>query len=300
MRYFTLDCIRCIAIILLLLGHISRKIHSPLGLHFGIQNFYYVTFGGLAVTIFLILSGASLEVNYGDRKIKYFLFLLKRFLRIYPVYYLSLIFGIFVFAIKSYQTTGDFFAHFKKLHISHILLSLSGGFAYAGKWGGPFVGTSWFIALIMTMYIFYPFLSRQIKKNTIISISILFAISLLSRFILGSYKIIPMRPLDWFPLCRIFEFSLGIFLAGRFLNKETSSNLVELSFLESFIKFISEISFPLFLVHYTLLDYIPYLMNKGISQLYSIIIFLIVSIAISYIILAIDKRLQAIFLKKIF
>jgi peptidoglycan/LPS O-acetylase OafA/YrhL len=297
MRYFGLDLIRCVAIVLLLLAHIGQTINSPLGSFFGIPHFYYVSLGGLAVTIYLILSGASLELNYGGRNIKYFQFILKRCIRIYPVYYLSLLFGIVIYFIRFYYASGDFSTGFLKLGIRDIVLSITGGYALAGEWGGPFVATSWFIVLIMTMYFLFPFLSREIGKHKIVSIVVLFLISFLSRFILGKYEILPNRPLDWFPLCRIFEFSLGILLAivlqGRSLNNRESPRHVF-----SFVQFISKISFPLFLVHYPLLFIIPFLTSRGAYQLLAICLFVIISLTASWIILAIDDRLQEHFQKQ--
>ena len=64
MRFIGLDLVRCLAIALLLLAHIGYAIKSPIGNAFGLRNFYYVSFGGLAVTIFLILSGVVLELQY--------------------------------------------------------------------------------------------------------------------------------------------------------------------------------------------------------------------------------------------
>jgi len=87
-RFFLLDVIRTIAISLVLVAHIAQRIGSPLGKFGGINNFYYVSLGGLAITVFLILSGICLELNYGN-KFNYLKFMVRRILRIYPVYYLE-------------------------------------------------------------------------------------------------------------------------------------------------------------------------------------------------------------------
>jgi peptidoglycan/LPS O-acetylase OafA/YrhL len=289
-RFIGLDLIRCVAIGLLLMAHIGQTIKSPIGRLFGFPHFYYVSFGGLAVTIFLILSGVVIELQYGKKNINYLQFIVKRILRIYPVYYMSLLFGIVIYSIHSYNDTGHIFANFSKFDIGDIILSLTGGYAFVGKWGGPFVTTSWFVSLIITMYIFFPFLSGEIKKRPFVSISVLFLISVLSRLILGRYVILPTRPLDWFPLCRIFEFSLGIYLA-IILPNNSYNFLKSTGNLGFVISFISALSFPLFLVHYPLLFIINYLTGHGVNQQLSIFYYVSITLIFSWIILAIDNKI---------
>jgi hypothetical protein len=50
-------------------AHIGQSIDSPWGDAFGVPNFYYVTLGGVAVMIFLALSGAVLQLQYGHKSI---------------------------------------------------------------------------------------------------------------------------------------------------------------------------------------------------------------------------------------
>lgn len=295
MRYISLDLVRCVAICLLLMSHIGQTIGSPLGIFFGIPHFYHVSFGGLAVTIFLILSGIVLELQYGNKNINTPKFLIKRILRIYPVYYLSLLFGIVVYSMKSYYYTGNIISNFSSLGVHDIILCITGAYAFVGEWGGPFVDTSWFIALIITLYLFYPFLSIKIKKNPNTYICVIFFISVLSRLILGKYQILPMRPLDWFPLSRIFEFSLGIYLVTILPQK--AFNLLESKKPYSFlISFLSTLSFPLFLVHAPFLFIIKYLPMRGTNHLLSILCYLSVSVLFSWILLEIDKRFPRSFL----
>jgi peptidoglycan/LPS O-acetylase OafA/YrhL len=298
-RSIILDAARCIAIVLLLLAHIGQTLRHPVGGFFGIPDFYCVSLGGLAVTLFLLISGTVLERQYGQKHIKYIQFIVKRCLRIYPVYYMSLPIGIVIFFLRSYYDTGHWLESFSKLGIGDIVLTVSGGYAFAGQWGGPFVATSWFIALIMTMYLLFPFLSRAIKKRPASSFCLLLLISFLSRFILGRYDILPQRPLDWFPLCRIFEFSLGIYLAillpKRWFNDPGPSLRSG-----SWISLISEISFPLFLAHYPLLSILRYLIVKGFHPALPICFFLLLSLTASWLILSIDRKLpRSLMMKKI-
>ncbi len=289
MRSIYIDIFRCIAILLLLLAHISQITGSPFGLFFGIPNFYWVSLGGFAVTLFLVISGAAIELTYSQSKISFFHFLAKRVLRIYPLYYLSLLLGLIVYGFKSYYVTGHIFSFFSRLSPYDIFLSLTAGYAFAGKWGGPFLTTSWFIILIMTLYIFYPFLSWIINKRPALSFAVLLGISVISRLILGSHNILPYRPLDWFPLCRVFEFSLGIYLV-KYRPKNIPDSFKVSAPLSSVILWISMISFPLFLVHYPLIFIIPLLAGHGISTIFAIVLFLLISVLFSWLILKLDQR----------
>lgn len=289
MRLFYLDLLRCIAIIFLLISHIGLKLNSSFVYWGSIYGFYNASFGVVAVTIFLIISGAVLEYNYGNSIINVPQFMIKRILRIYPVYYLSLILGICVFSFRSYYLTGSFLYNFKQLGLSDIILSITASYAYVGQWGGPFVETSWFIILIMTLYLIFPYLSKIIKKKPLNSFIVLLLISVSSRLIFSKFHLLLKNPLEWFPLCRLFEFSLGIYIAILFLNKKRNT-IINSSFFSEIISFISILSFPLFLFHYPLLFLLKLLPKYGLGQTTSIIIYLFVSIFLSWIALKIDNK----------
>jgi len=292
MRYLILDIIRCVAILLLLISHIGQTINNPImGAWFGINHFYKVSFGGLAVTIFLILSGLALQLNYGCKKIHLSKFIAKRCLKIYPIYYLSLMIGIPLFFLRWYYFDGYMAAGLGRLDLSDSILSITGFYAFVGKWGGPFVETSWFIALIMTMYILFPLLSHAIRKWPMIVILTLLLISIVSRIIIGSGGILThfIRPLDWFPLCRIFEFSLGIYLALS-IPEKIWHGWALLGRMIPPISFLSELSLPLFLIHQPLLPIIRYLVIHGISPLTASLFFVVVAFMTSWIALEIEKK----------
>jgi peptidoglycan/LPS O-acetylase OafA/YrhL len=288
MRIVLLDILRTIAIVLLLISHIGQAVGNGAGIFFGIPGFYWVSFGGFAVTIFIMLSGFVLGIQYGNKEIKYNDFLFKRFLRIYPVYYMSLIIGIFVTIANLNNTPamdmpGNIFIL--------IILSITGFFPFASFWGGPFVATSWFIGIIFILYIFFPLLVQKIKKNPHKTIIILFFVSIISRFILGRYDfLLPRRPIDWFPLCRIFEFGLGIYLAFV-LPPIVYEQFNRLKIIKFPFKITGDLSFSLFLIHYPLLFIVDYVKGIGFSQWMAISIYLSVSLILSIVILSIDNKI---------
>lgn len=284
MRIAVLDIARSIAIVMLLLAHIAQIMESPLGAFFGIRGFYYVSLGGVAVTIFLAISGLAIGLNYGSRETKYLVFIIKRILRIYPVYYMSLLVGIIVLLFDS-QKTSELLSNFR---IYDIFFYITGFHAYAGQWGGPFVTTSWFIGLIMTMYFCCPPISKAFQRSPHHTIIWIFFISVLSRLILGRYGFHLYRPLDWFPLCRIFEFGLGIYLA-RILGPTTLAFIKTDRYIYPVFHFISDLSLPLFLVHFPLLSILKFFSESGINDIFSITVYLFISLIVSWIILIIDK-----------
>lgn len=278
-RLYCLDAIRIFAIILLLFSHVSAFLGLPYGGFFGIKNFYYVSLGGVAVTIFLVLSGLVLGLNYPLISNNYFKFIYSRFKRIYPIYWLSLLFSILI-AVDRSQWSG----------LSDFLFSISGFYAFFGFWGGPYLATSWFIGLIISLYFFYPFLSKLLRKAPINGIIILLIISVLIRYLLGKQTVLTGRPHDWFPLARLFEFGLGIFIAYsmplHFWYKFKPNKIMK-----NIISKLSELSFPIFLIHYPLLSLMLDLIERGHSRNVAVFIYLAISLFFSHIIIKLSSTI---------
>jgi peptidoglycan/LPS O-acetylase OafA/YrhL len=287
-RYVLLDLIRVIAISLLMIAHIGQTLNHPIGGFFGAKNFYYASLGGLAVTIFLVLSGMVLRLQYANN-IQYSTFILKRTLRLYPIYYLSTIFGIILYFLKSYQDGNTIYEATANFSLYDIILNITGSYAFVGKWGGPFVGTSWFIALIMTLYLIFPKLCSALRKKPIFILFTTFIISFISRILIGNFDILPNRPLDWFPLCRVFEFTLGIFIADQIEEKFLKVFDGFDNFITKTINFLSQLSFPLFLIHFPICFVISSLITSGMNKFLAITCFILLSCILSFIAMKIDN-----------
>jgi peptidoglycan/LPS O-acetylase OafA/YrhL len=284
-RITLLDIIRNIAIILLLTAHTAQVFGSPLGEPFGIKNFYWATLGGVAVTLFLILSGLTLELKYGTQQIKYKNFIIRRVLRIYPVYYLSLALAIPVYFLQQHMA----------LHWWDIPLTLTGFYAFVGEWGGPFIDTSWFLGLIFIMYFIYPALSNTMTKyNKTIVLVLLLVTSIAFRLLTGNGILsLPRRPLDWFPLCRVFEFGLGVYIGNAFAHSSCFRFKFRHLLLNNFVSTLAILSFPLFLVHIVFRFVITDLINLGIAIPVAITIYIILAVFLSWVINIIDQRIQS-------
>lgn len=287
-RHVLLDIIRIAAVTLLLIAHIGQTLNHPIGSAFGIRGFYHVSLGGLAVTLFLVLSGLALELH-NRKHITYRVFIIKRVLRIYPVYYLALIIGIAIYFYESFRNGQSVIGSLSVLEPWDVLLSLTGCYAFAGLWGGPFLPTSWFIGLIMAMYLIYPCLSQAIRRKPYTTILLTFVFSAFTRYILGQYQLLPHRPLDWFPLCRVFEFTLGIFIAHVINGKhfQILDNIPDRW--KQAIHYMGELSFPLYLVHQPFCVFIPRMMETGFGIWFSIFVFLGVSLSVSAVLFFIDR-----------
>jgi len=275
MRSVFLDLWRILAISLLLISHIAQVFNHPLGKGIFDNQIYTFALGYIAVTFFIILSGITLEINYGVRSLPYLKFIKKRLLKIYPLYWLALLFSILIFIIKMFsEATDKSVYNWQAFSFLNLSCSFLGFCSFIGKYGGPFLGTGWFIGLIITLYFFFPVISKLMKKDGILVLFITLITSLVVRLILTN-----SWTQEWMPLSRIFEFSLGVFLAQKIPSKFWLG-LNFRPFINKFVSYLSEISFPLFLVHFPL----------QFLATYSIIAFLFISIVISHLLLVISKK----------
>jgi peptidoglycan/LPS O-acetylase OafA/YrhL len=284
-----LDLLRCLALALLIFAHVAQYVGSPLGGSFGVHGLYWESLGGVAVTLFLVLSGCVLELRYGHRRIDYLRFVGRRLWRIYPTYLLCLVFAVVVYLARLEMGSPPEYAF--GIGLADVPLSVSGMYVYAGRWGGPFLWTSWFIGLIVAMYLLFPFLSRAVERRPALTLAALLVVSGVSRYVVGRGAGLPPDALEWLPLCRVFEFSAGVF-AGMLLGTWASRRRVTLGPLTPFVSLMAAISFPMFLVHSSLLGLIPFAVRRGVSEIVAIAVFLAVSVAVSSAVLLLDGALR--------
>ena len=282
-RSVTLDLVRFFAVGAIVSVHVLQTIGGRFSGFFGVQGLYYVSIGGAAVTVLIVLSGLVIRLQYRVQLTSYWSFLLKRFLRLYPSYYLILAIGLAAYFLRGFFGVEPHAA----LTLMDIPLSFSAMYAFVGQWGGPFVGTSWFLGVIVSLYALFPFIEPLFHRKPHTTLIILLVVSVSFRLLLGQFDLLPRRPLDWFPLSRVFEFGLGIYLAGiiptrfwKLLNGKRTIGRTSL--------YISELSFPLFLVHWPILHTLKHVPVPDFAW---IILFLVVSIAVSACILEIDRRI---------
>lgn len=263
-RSFILDLFRIMAIALVFIAHFGQLLDWSSGGFFGIKNLYYVSLGGVGVSMFLILSGLLAGLVDSRREAHVGQYLLKKIARIYPLYWLSLPVAIAGYLIWPWLLDGDSPRLFPNGIWTDTIGSVTGFYSWAGLWGGPYNSPSWFIALIMTLYALFPLLLGAFRKQLHLTLVVLFIISLGSRYYVGQYGLpfseeslldsvvgyfyrlygfMPGRPGDWFPLCRLFEFGFGIYLALVIKQKAWFALRLPCS---KAVAWLSDLAFPLF------------------------------------------------------
>lgn len=308
-RAYLLDLLRILAILLVLLAHFGQLFDTAVGEFFGVKNFYYVSLGGVGVSLFLILSGLLAGMGDGPKNTGYVVYLLKKILRIYPLYWLSVPLAIIGYLLGERLLEGHWPELFPNGFTTDLTGSVTGFYAWMGLWGGPYNSPSWFIALIMCMYAVFPALYFFIKRWPHVTLAILLGLSVVSRWYVGQqglpfadhslyegikgwfyrqYGFMPGRPGDWFPPCRAFEFGLGVYLAV--VVPKSFWFRVKLGYGRPLV-ILSDLAFPLFLIHYPYLFTIPYMVRMGLSGAAAVSLYMIVLLVASYAIGRIDSRI---------
>ncbi len=238
------DLWRILGVALVIGVHLLQRFDHPFGNAFGLPGIYYVTLGGLGVTFLIVLSGAVLEYNHPDPRAYAFTFLRRRFARIYPVYWMSMAVTPLIMGFEAARGHGA--------DVVSWILDAAGLFAFTGRpWTDMVLPTGWFIGVIFTLYLLFPWLSAAMRSRPGITLAVLLAVSLLSRVLL--YRYWPTsRAADWFTFARVFEFGLGIALMRSawvvgWLQRRMAS------WPEGVLRVmahLSLLSFPAYLIHY--------------------------------------------------
>jgi peptidoglycan/LPS O-acetylase OafA/YrhL len=131
-RVIIFDLLRIVAISLIVICHLNNSgIGNYNSLIFGqalgtwIGNVFYADLGNVGMILFIIISGAVLELNKKPMNtvIDYGKYMYRRISRLYPAYWLSLIFTIGLFLELNNHNFGDLFWQF------------SGFNAFINDWG---------------------------------------------------------------------------------------------------------------------------------------------------------------------
>ena len=243
-RLLIFDILRIISIILIVTLHVAEEkvpslssFLSPLLTNIGIGNIINDALGNWGIIIFIIVSGAVIEYTYGPKlnsNFNYRNFMEKRLIRVYPAYWFSL--GLAIVFDKLFLNL--------PVSLVEFLKSFTGFQTYFQEQvlGGEINGVGWFVGLIVVMYLLYPMLSKILKEY---GFPALFSIILFSYFIGMSLPTGAQNTPYWCPLARLSDFALGIYIiqAGKYPRYETKSQA---------IKFLSDLSFPMFLTNFFL------------------------------------------------
>jgi peptidoglycan/LPS O-acetylase OafA/YrhL len=239
-RILAFDLIRILCVAIIVYVHTEfflipgfNQFFFPDG--FGPFNIYTLGLQGYAVYGMIFVSGAVLEYNYqGIEKLHgYLQFLFKRFIRVYPAFWLSLIFSLLAYPVLLFTTDP-----------AEIILEFTGFYVVLGQGLGFINPMGWFIATIFLLYVLFPWFSRVMRKYRFSALLAFCIISWGLRFLLLTYNPIPLDYIwRWFPLCNAFEFCLGIYLVQIAWYPKTANT-------SPVIQELSELSFYVFLFHF--------------------------------------------------
>lgn len=222
-RIFAFDFIRAIAAVSIVLLHYNAVflfIPEPIPdlMIFGTQiaNIYL---GSWAVSLFFILSGASLMYVYGDGKLKIWKFYKKRILGIYPMFWIAYFFGfLLLFALcgripfNNIPPTRFIFTIFG---LDGMLLTVLPNYYILGEW---------FLGCIILLYVVFPIFRYIIKKIPRVSVIIILVIfALMEIFYNGDLN------KDVIFLTRLPEFCFGMYLVQYVKKVNLSTAIVSLA-----------------------------------------------------------------------
>lgn len=203
---------RFIAAILIVVFHYGKNIF-PFNIDGVTILFQHANVG---VSYFFILSGFVMVIAYGNKKkINFFKYITKRLARIYPIYFLAIVFNLMYLIISDFQIDSTSL-------MLNILLIQSWVPGYALSFNAP----GWTLSVEMFFYLTFPFLYNHLYKKysfkkLVALISIFFIISQITchilRYSLFYNNFFPESHdlIFYFPLMHFSEFLLGN-LAGLF------------------------------------------------------------------------------------
>jgi peptidoglycan/LPS O-acetylase OafA/YrhL len=196
-------------------------------------NIYTLGLTGDAVYGMILVSGAVMEYNYRSisRFSDYTRFIFKRFIRLYPAFWMSLILGIILSpALLQNNLPG-------------ALFEFTGYYVVLGIGPGVINTMGWFIAAIFSLYLLYPILSRIVRRYQMTAIIGFCILSWGLRFVQITYNPVPLELFyRWFPLFNAFEFCLGIYIVQKRWYPTTKN-------IYPAVRKLADLSFYVFLFH---------------------------------------------------
>ena len=194
-HFLPLDGLRGLAILLVMLYHFCLPHRSFHGREPGVL-LQFAQGGWMGVDLFFVLSGflitgILLETRHQPHYFRNFLG--RRFLRIWPLYYLSLLVLLVLIPMALSQASPELQGMRDKqawfwLYAANWLFASEGGFTQTS--GGYF----WSLAVEEQFYLLWPFLVYALSERSLLRVSMaLLALSLVARVVLVTWVSAPER-----------------------------------------------------------------------------------------------------------
>lgn len=195
------DFIRAFCAIGIIWFHFSKHVEYKKYLFF--LSYANGNWGNILVSIFFLISGALLYNNYPsiDNLKRFYR---KRWITIFPTFYVAYLF----FAMNGVINSGNFFYKNDFFKLLFTIVGMDGYFLY--KYSTYYILGEWFLGAIILLYLLYPILIAIIKSFWL---RIIGGIILLGTFIiLPEIKFFLIEPFRNLISCLV-SFSFGIFVS---------------------------------------------------------------------------------------
>lgn len=258
-RYFSLDFIRAISILLIIFFHYNDAIDrfTPTGKVF---LKHYGIIGNIGISMFFILSGASLMIST-QSNYSLINFYKKRFLSIFPLFWTT--YMLFILANAVLLQSNPFHG-INPATFALTIIGLDGFLFY--KIPNFYLIGEWFLGCIIIFYVSFPVIKYLFYKNK----QLLMAGSLATCIILEKIYNLDM-PLTRFPLFRVFEFVSGMYLMTiyrGYLSKIMTLMIAIVSFVGLFIIIQFEITDHI-VISNIVIGIMSFILLLSFSNLYS-------------------------------
>lgn len=201
---FYIDVIKVLASLMIIMIHLNanavfRDVNAPLLLNL---NYFRVYLGDLGVSLFIIISGLTLSLtkreNFSIKK-----FLKKRFLAIYPSFWITYIFVAIITIFVFNKVIGD--GHYWKMILTFI--GLDGFFLY--KMTNFYLVGEWYTGYMIITYLFFPFLFLYGLKKPL---TIFFGLLVFTVVLHLNYNSLFKMLENCNPLMRLIDFYFGMMM----------------------------------------------------------------------------------------
>ena len=196
------DLLRIIAIIAVVVCHYNRALeYSGISTEWSIlpDTVFSIYLGNFGVSIFFIISGISLM--YTTQKFEIKKYFKKRFLGIYPMFYIA---WLIVFMYYFIVNHGSVFQSPPRWSFIWTLLGTDGYFNFFGP--NYYLIGEWFLGCLIFLYLLFPIIKYGIDNRPIIT-----AIIIVSIYIIVSIFYNGTIPREIFFPLRIIEFAFGMY-----------------------------------------------------------------------------------------
>ncbi len=220
-RLFYLDAIRVLAIVLIVLYHFNIQVRAqaPDASVVGSMTVFRQMMGDLGVTLFIIISGASLGLTAnkwkgtGD-------FYLKRALAIYPPFWTAwLLVALFLFWLS-----GTWPGSGPTWKAVLTVTGFDGFFFYKGP--NFYLVGEWFVGFILCLYALFPLLRAAVFTRPLLT---WIAVAALVYLLFRNYTALFSMQVDRNPLMRLPEFLFGVCVARYVMPHKFIAFLVSLA-----------------------------------------------------------------------